>query len=80
MFKMFDFDCKVCGTRFEALVGRNEKPVCPCGSKKTTLIPNTAKPFTVIATLSKNKAGNVHKHQNRPREKISSQVPAKYGS
>ena len=81
MKKMYDYVCE-CGNKFEALVEENEIPICPeCHlggpvSRRTS----GGHIFTVIKattnTSKKYKAGYQHSHTNRPKEKISVQVPS----
>jgi putative FmdB family regulatory protein len=78
---MFDFGCESCGHQFEALVQDGETVECPeCHVTPATKRTTGGRIFTVIKattlTSKKYKAGYQHSHTNRPKEKISSQVPA----
>jgi putative FmdB family regulatory protein len=81
MRKMFDYGCESCEHQFEALVTDDEVVACPeChvapAKRRTTggRIFNVIKATTL--TSKKYKAGYQHSHTNRPKEKISVQVPA----
>lgn len=81
MRKMFDFSCAPCGHQFEALVQDDEEVTCPeCHEGPATRRLSGGHQFVVIKattlTSKKYKAGYQHSHTDRPKEKISSQVPA----
>lgn len=78
---MRDFQCRVCAHQFEALVRDDELVACPeCHESPADRRPSGGHLFTVIKATSltskKYKAGYQHSHTNRPKEKISVQVPA----
>lgn len=81
MKKMYDYSCE-CGNQFEALVEEGETPICyECNlGGPVHRRPSGGHIFTVIKattnTSKKYKAGYQHSHTNRPKEKISVQVPA----
>jgi len=81
MLKMFDYGCAACGHNFEALVRDDADVECPeCHESPATRRATGGHIFTVIkattTTSKKYKAGYQHSHTNRPKEKISVQVPA----
>jgi putative FmdB family regulatory protein len=81
MFKMFDFICPACDHKFDALVRDDAEISCPeCHESPATKRLSGGHLFTVIKattlTSKKYKAGYQHSHIDRPKEKISSQVPA----
>lgn len=81
MRKMRDYLCEACGEQFEALVRDEETVDCPkCTEGPASRRPSGGHLFTVIKattlTSKKYKAGYQHSHTNRPKEKISVQVPA----
>lgn len=81
MLKYFDFICEPCGHQFDALVRDDTEVECPeCHESPATKRLSGGHLFTVIKattlTSKKYKAGYQHSHLNRPKEKISSQVPA----
>ena len=81
MLKMFDYGCPACGHQFETLVREDAEVTCPeCQESPATRRPTGGHLFTTIKattlTSKKYKAGYQHSHTNRPKEKISSQVPA----
>ena len=81
MFKMFDFICPACDHQFDALVRDDTDVACPeCHESPATKRLSGGHLFTVIKattlTSKKYKAGYQHSHIDRPKEKISSQVPA----
>jgi putative FmdB family regulatory protein len=82
MLKVFDYLCEACGHQFEALRQDGDAVECPsCGESPATKRLSGGHLFTVIKattlTSKKYKAGYQHSHNsNRPKEKISTQVPA----
>jgi putative FmdB family regulatory protein len=81
MLKMFDFICDPCGHQFDALVEGDNSVECPkCHESPATKRLSGGHQFVVIKattlTSKKYKAGYQHSHTDRPKEKISSQVPA----
>jgi putative FmdB family regulatory protein len=81
MRKMYDYGCAVCGHQFEAFVDPDTDVECPeCHESPAVRRTTGGHLFTVIKattlTSKKYKAGYQHSHTNRPKEKISSQVPA----
>lgn len=81
MRKMYDYSCKKCSLQFEALVEGEDAVECPnCNASPATRRTSGGHIFTVIKATSltskKYKAGYQHSHTNRPKEKISVQVPA----
>lgn len=80
MIKCFDFLCPACEHVFEAFVGEDAVVECPeCHASPATKRLSGGHLFTVIKattlTSKKYKAGYQHSHVDRPKEKISSQVP-----
>jgi hypothetical protein len=80
MFKLFDFICPACAHQFDALVTDGCVVDCPeCHASPATRRLSGGHLFTTIKattlTSKKYKAGYQHSHTNRPKEKISSQVP-----
>jgi putative FmdB family regulatory protein len=78
---MFDYSCEACGHQFEALVEGENEVECPeCEESPATRRLSGGHQFVVIKattlTSKKYKAGYQHSHTNRPKEKISVQVPA----
>jgi len=81
MLKMFDFICPVCDHKFDALVRDDDETECPsCHESPATRRLSGGHQFVVIKattlTSKKYKAGYQHSHTDRPKEKISVQVPA----
>lgn len=81
MRKMFDYSCDACGHQFEALVEDGAETECPeCHEGPANKRLSGGHQFVVIKattlTSKKYKAGYQHSHTDRPKEKISSQVPA----
>lgn len=81
MRKMRDYSCNTCDNNFEALVEDDETVYCPkCDFGPAKRIPSGGHLFTTIKattlTSKKYKAGYQHSHTNRPKEKISVQVPS----
>jgi putative FmdB family regulatory protein len=81
MLKMFDFNCPACNHNFDALAREGDATECPsCHESPATKRMSGGHTFTVIKattlTSKKYKAGYQHSHIDRPKEKISSQVPA----
>lgn len=84
MAKIRDYNCRACGENYEFTHHPNDEPaICPkCGSQDaepvmggrvlTTIIP-------VYPNCKRVKAGYVHTHGDRPREKISVSVPRPKG-
>ncbi len=81
MYKYFDFICPACEHKFDALVKDDAAIACPeCHESPATKRLSGGHLFTTIKattlTSKRYKAGYQHSHTNRPKEKISSQVPA----
>ena len=81
MLKMFDFLCPVCDHKFDSLVEGDSEVECPeCHESPATKCLSGGHQFVVIKattlTSKKYKAGYQHSHIDRPKTKISSQVPA----
>jgi len=81
MLKSFDFICPACDHKFDALVRDEDPTECPvCHESPATKRLSGGHLFTTIKattlTSKKYKAGYQHSHVDRPKEKISSQVPA----
>lgn len=81
MIKCFDFLCPACEHVFEEFVREDSVVECPeCHASPATKRLSGGHLFTVIKattlTSKKYKAGYQHSHVDRPKEKISSQVPA----
>lgn len=85
MAKMQDYTCRGCGKVYEYLLhGKNDTVTCPsCSSRDAAPIPG-GRTFSVIVPMypgaKKIKAGYIHSHGDRPREKISVSVPGKKGA
>lgn len=85
MAKMQDFTCRKCDATYEYLQhGADDRATCPsCGSQDAEPVPG-GRPFNVIVPMypgaKKHKAGYVHTHGDRPKEKISVSVPGKRGA
>lgn len=85
MAKLQDYSCRACGEIYEYLRhGEGDEPTCPkCGSSDAGVVPG-GRPFSVIVPMypgaKKHKAGYVHTHGDRPKEKISVAVPGKKGA
>ena len=78
------YKCGNCGEVYEFTHHPKDEPAqCPhCGSPKAELQLGGAKLLTTIIPTYPNskrhKAGYVHSHGDRPREKIGVSVPRKY--
>jgi anaerobic ribonucleoside-triphosphate reductase len=80
MTKMQDYTCLDCGEVYEYLLhGKGDVATCPgCGSHDAAPVPGGTLLTVIIPTYrncKRMKAGHQHTHSDRPREKISSQVP-----
>ena len=73
-----DYRCPACNHTFEALVSKNDVPLCPaCGKANGEAVPSAPKLFNTIVpttrTSKKHKAGYVHSHGDRPATKVQVQ-------
>lgn len=81
MKKMYDYQCPCCAHLFEALAEADEEVPCPdCSESPAERRLTGGRSFSTIQattpTSKRFKAGYVHTHGNRPKEKISVSVPA----
>jgi putative FmdB family regulatory protein len=83
MAKIQSYKCGDCSDVYEFMHHPSDEPaVCPkCGSTKTEVQLGTPLPLHVIIPVYPNskrlRAGYVHTHGDRPKEKISVSVPRK---
>lgn len=84
MAKIQQYTCRTCTHDYEFLHHPSDEPaVCPkCGSTDAELKLGGAPLLTVIVPVypgaKKKKAGYVHTHGDRPREKVGISVPKSF--